>query len=58
MPGPLPVPTEVPVLPPAAVAGTKAAEPPRFYGIALETDSVVFVIDRSGSMAGETLFIA
>ena len=46
------VPLIIPVLPPAAVAGTSAPEPPKFYGIPLETESVVFVIDQSGSMAG------
>lgn len=46
------VPLVIPVLPPAAVAGTSAPEPPKFYGIPLETESVVFVIDQSGSMSG------
>jgi HEAT repeat protein len=46
------VPEVMPSLPPAAVAGTSAPEPPKFYGIPLETESVVFVIDQSGSMAG------
>ncbi len=44
------VPATIPVLPPAAAGGTMAPEPPRFYGIPIETDSVVFVIDQSGSM--------
>ena len=46
------VPAKMPMLPPAAVAGTHAPAPPKFYGIPIDTDSVVFVIDQSGSMAG------
>ena len=46
------MPAVAPVLPDADRGKTRGAAPPRFYGIPIESDGVVFVIDQSGSMGG------
>ncbi len=45
------VPAVPPALPNALAGPTRDGSGPKFYGIPIRTDSVVFVIDRSGSMA-------
>lgn len=44
------VPGVAPELPPADAGGTVARTIPRFYGVPIESDSVLFVMDRSSSM--------
>lgn len=44
------VPARAPELPPADAGDTRAAKIPRFYGLPIESDAVVFVMDRSSSM--------